>query len=214
MSTTVEGVVRIYPPMEQGITQSTGQPWYKQLMVIETYGQYPKKVAVSFMGEKINQLQQFPAGTPVKVHVNPESREYNSKWFTDLNGWKVEHGSATQHPGAPTQPAAAPMAPAAPAAPVQQPQQPQYHVGQVVNGFQLQANGQWLPVQQAAPAPAPAPAPQFQAAPQQQVFQPAPAPQASAPVFNLGQPDQQFSPQTNYGADQDFFRTDVNDVPF
>lgn len=198
MSTTVEGVVKLYPQMEQGITQSTGQPWYKQLMVIETYGQYPKKVAIAFMGaEKINALQQFPIGTAVKVHVNLESREYNGKWYDSINGWKVEHGSATQQ-----QPAAAPMAPAAPAAPAQQaaPVQQQHPVGSVVNGFQLHPDGQWR-LYQPAQAAAPAPTPQ------------APAPQQAAPQFQQAAPAFQQGAQ-NAGADPGFFNPKPDDLPF
>lgn len=197
MSTTVDGVIRLYPPMEQGVTQSTGQPWYKQLMVIETYGQYPKKVAIAFMGaDKINALQQFPVGTAVKVHVNLESREYNGKWYDSINGWKVEHGSATQQ-----QPAAAPMAPAAPAqqaAPAPQ----QYAIGSVVNGFQLHPDGQWKPYQpaQAAPVQAPASAPM--------------APAAPAPMAAPGAAPMAPSPAQNAGANPAFFTTDPNDIPF
>jgi len=206
MSTTVEGIVRLYPPMETGTGQNG--PWYKQLMVIETYGQYPKKVAISFFGaEKINALQGFPVGSPVKVSVNLESREHNQKWYSDIQGWKVENGAATAQPGA---------APAAPAAPAQ----PQYYVGQIVNGHQLQANGQWTPVQQQPAAPvqqpaAPAPAPQFAASaapatPAQFVApQPQPQPQQQAPAqFPQG-------PQFNAGANPNFFQSgSEEDIPF
>jgi len=220
MSTIVEGVVRQYPPMEQGVTQSTGNPWYKQLMIIETYGQYPKKVALVFFGsDKINQLQSFPIGSPVKVSVNAESREYNGKWFTDLNAWKVENGSATAQPAAsapapqPAQPVAGfgayptTQAPPAPGQPLQQ------VVNQAQQNYQVQPvwDGQkWVhphtgqpwaapaPQQAAQPAPQPAPAPAPMAPapqPQQQFAAPqqaAPAPQAPAPQFQQPAPQQQF----------------------
>jgi hypothetical protein len=189
MSTTVEGIVKQYPQMQQGNGQN-GQ-WYKQEMIVETYGQYPKLVRITFMNEKIDGLRAFPIGSPVKVSVNLESKEYNGKWYDSINGWKVDNGSQTAAPahtgGAPAQ-NGFPM-PAMPQSPFQQPPlqqvvdqaqqnyqavqapvtpvQAQYQVGQIVNGYQMQADGSWLPAPQAVPAPAPMPAPIQNAPPQQ-----------------------------------------------
>lgn len=43
----------------------------------------------------VNNLQ---TGQTVKVSFNPESREYNGKWYTDLRAWKIETNSGDQQP--------------------------------------------------------------------------------------------------------------------
>ena len=63
--------------------------WKKQDIVIETSGQYPKKVCVSFWGDKLDR-QMLQLGTMLSISFDVESREYNGKWYTDVKGWKAE----------------------------------------------------------------------------------------------------------------------------
>ncbi|MGL4629704.1 MAG: DUF3127 domain-containing protein [Leadbetterella sp.] len=65
-------------------------PWKKQDFVIETEGQYPKKVCISAWGEKFDGL--IAEGKPVTVHFDVESREYNGRWYTDLRAWRIDQG--------------------------------------------------------------------------------------------------------------------------
>lgn len=63
--------------------------WKKQDIIVETDGQFPKKVCVSIWGDKINEDQLKP-GNLLKLDFDIESREFNGKWYTDLKAWKVE----------------------------------------------------------------------------------------------------------------------------
>lgn len=63
--------------------------WKKQDIIVETDGQYPKKVCISVWGDKIN-ANQLVVGNKLKVDFDIESREYNSRWYTDVKAWKVE----------------------------------------------------------------------------------------------------------------------------
>lgn len=63
--------------------------WKKQDMVVETEGQYPKKVCISVWGDKINP-NHLTVGNKLKIDFDIESREYNSRWYTDVKAWKVE----------------------------------------------------------------------------------------------------------------------------
>jgi hypothetical protein len=134
----------------------------KCFMIVQINGTYPKKVAIQFMNDKINLLQSVRY-TEVRVHVNPSSNESNGRWFTNLDGWKVEPIPAAATQGAPQ---------------AQQPVQNQ----PVQNWNQPQQN---QPVQQQQPVQAQAQAPvqnqqsQFQqpAPVQNPVQQPAPAQQ-------------------------------------
>jgi hypothetical protein len=64
-------------------------PWKKQDIVVETAGQYPKKVCFTIWGDKFNEAVLKP-NNDIKVFFDPESREYNGKWYTELRAWKVE----------------------------------------------------------------------------------------------------------------------------
>jgi hypothetical protein len=70
--------------------QSTRGAWKKQDFVIETSEQYPKKVCISCWNEKTDELSKFQLNDNLKVSVNIESREYNSKWYTDIKAWRID----------------------------------------------------------------------------------------------------------------------------
>lgn len=68
--------------------------WKKQDFVIETEGQYPKKVCISAWGDKINE-SALQIGNDVNVSFDIESREYNGRWYTDVKAWKIDSLSAS-----------------------------------------------------------------------------------------------------------------------
>ena len=74
--------------------------WKKQDIIVETEGQYPKKICVSVWGEKIDNNQLKP-GNMLKIDFDIESREYNSRWYTDIKAWKIETATSidTNTPG-------------------------------------------------------------------------------------------------------------------
>ena len=84
--------------------QGKNGEWRKQEFVIEIEsGQFPKKVCLSLWGDKIDQASLME-GETVKVFFDLESREYNSRWFTEARAWRVEKGgSAPQQQGAPNE---------------------------------------------------------------------------------------------------------------
>lgn len=83
----IEGkIVQILAP--QTGTSAKGE-WKKQEFIVETQEQYPRKVCVGVFNDKIP-LSSFNEGAMVKVYVNVESREFNGKWYTNINGWKIE----------------------------------------------------------------------------------------------------------------------------
>lgn len=84
----VEGTIIQIMPMVSGQSARTGNTWRKQEFLLETTAQYPKKIFMSLMGEKID---QFPLkeGERVRVSVDLESREYNGRWYSDIRAWRV-----------------------------------------------------------------------------------------------------------------------------
>ena len=77
-------------PLQQG-TSKAGNPWSKQVYVLETIEPYPKKIAFDFFGDRIGQFDQYcEVGNTVKLSFDVESREYQGRWYTDIRGWKAE----------------------------------------------------------------------------------------------------------------------------
>ncbi len=74
-------------PLQTG--QGKNGQWRKQEIIIETQGQYPKKVCISIWGDKINE-SQLQIGNELNISFDVESREYNGRWYTDVKAWKVD----------------------------------------------------------------------------------------------------------------------------
>lgn len=64
--------------------------WSRQDVVIEYQdGNYTKTLAVTFFN-KLDQLAGLGVGQEVTVSFSVSSREYNGRWFTQADGWKIE----------------------------------------------------------------------------------------------------------------------------
>ncbi|RAV97690.1 DUF3127 domain-containing protein [Pseudochryseolinea flava] len=96
----IKGRVIQLLPLQTGMGKK-GQ-WKKQEFIVETPGQYPKKVCLSIWGDKIDQFN-VNVGDQVSIGVDLESREYNGRWYTEARAWKLEKaGSSGGGQGAPT----------------------------------------------------------------------------------------------------------------
>ncbi len=70
-------------------------------------GRYPQMVKFQLVQDKCDEIDKFNEGDNIRVHFNLRGREWQGKYFTNLNAWRIELGTAAA-------PAAAPAA-AAPA---------------------------------------------------------------------------------------------------
>jgi hypothetical protein len=73
--------------------QSANGEWRKQEYVLETDGQYPKKICFMAWGDKIDQFN-IKQGETLAVSIDLESREYSGRWYTDVKAWKVSRDGA------------------------------------------------------------------------------------------------------------------------
>lgn len=89
MALDITGKIIQIMPATSG-TSKAGKDWTKQEFVIETQEQYPRKVMMSVMGDKVGELKKFAVGNEIKASLNIESREYNGRWYTDVRAWKLE----------------------------------------------------------------------------------------------------------------------------
>lgn len=111
----IKGKVIAILPKRSG-TSARGNAWASQEFVIETPGQYSKKVCLQVYGEdRINQFN-IQGGEDLTVMFDIDAHEYNGKWFNTLNAYNIVREGQQQPAPQPTQTAAAP-APAAPQQP-------------------------------------------------------------------------------------------------
>lgn len=89
MSLTIKGTLEKILNPESGISRS-GKEWKKQEFIVETKEQFPRKICFTLFNEKLSLIDQFSEGSEIEVSFNLESREYNSKWFHNVNAWKIE----------------------------------------------------------------------------------------------------------------------------
>nr|DAU00391.1 MAG TPA: Single-strand binding protein strand beta-sheet extended loops.85A [Caudoviricetes sp.] len=98
MNVELTGRIALILPLEQGVSKA-GNSWRKQVFILETQGQYPRKVAISLLNDNIDKYA-IQVGKVVTANLEIESREWNGKWFTEVRAWQV------------TSPQAQPVAPA------------------------------------------------------------------------------------------------------
>ncbi len=79
---------RIIALLPEKSGQSDRGPWRKQEYVLETDGQYPKKICFMVWSDKIDELA-IKEGENLVVSIDIESREYNGRWYTDVKAWQV-----------------------------------------------------------------------------------------------------------------------------
>lgn len=74
--------------IETGKTKS-GNDFKKQTAVFETDGKYPKMVAMTLWDDRVDELAGAVVGELFDVDVSIESREYNGKWYTNVNATAI-----------------------------------------------------------------------------------------------------------------------------
>jgi hypothetical protein len=90
----IKGKVIIVSPVEVGT--SNAKEWSKQNIVIEEIDTtYPKKISLQGFGKIVDTTKNLKIGQVITAHINIESREYNSKWYTNVGVWKIDFEGIT-----------------------------------------------------------------------------------------------------------------------
>jgi hypothetical protein len=112
MSLVIKGKITSILEAESG-TSKAGKEWRKQSFVVDTGAQFNPLVCFSLFGdEKINMLRDCGNGQEVEVAFNVSSREFNGKWYHNVDAWKI---TGAGQGSAPSNEAPAPEIDAAPA---------------------------------------------------------------------------------------------------
>ena len=95
MTLEIEGKLTKLLPVQTG--EGRNGQWTKQDFVLETFGEYPKKICFSTWNDKAKDIQAFPVGSLLKISFAAESREYNERWYTDLRAYRIDKlGAVTE----------------------------------------------------------------------------------------------------------------------
>jgi len=61
----------------------------REMVVIVDDGKYPQEINLEFVQDKIALLDTLEPGQEVTVTFDIRGREYNGRYFNNLQGWKV-----------------------------------------------------------------------------------------------------------------------------
>jgi hypothetical protein len=96
MSLAIKGKLIRILNVESGVARS-GNPWKKQEFVVETHDQFPRKICFTLFNDKVSLLNGLSEGDEVEVSFDVESREFNNKWYHNINAWKIERGGEKEN---------------------------------------------------------------------------------------------------------------------
>lgn len=61
----------------------------KQVVITIENGKYPNDIAIDFLKDKVKLIDNAKPGQIATIKINVVSREYQGKWYTNVNGWSV-----------------------------------------------------------------------------------------------------------------------------
>ncbi len=90
MSLSVKGKISSKLSVESG-TSKAGKEWKKQSFLLDTGAQYNPEICFQLFGdEKIAMLEHYNIGDQVEVSFNLSSREWNGRYFHNVDAWRIE----------------------------------------------------------------------------------------------------------------------------
>lgn len=91
----IKGKIISVMPAESGVSQR-GSSWVKQTFVLETEGQYPKKVPFEVFGEERIKNFNISVGDKLTVFIDIDGNEYNNRWYPRISCYRVIHEESKQ----------------------------------------------------------------------------------------------------------------------
>jgi hypothetical protein len=89
MSFEIEGILH-----KKYDTESKTDSFKTREFVITTEGMYPQYVKFQLTQDKCSAIDSFQEGERIKVSFDLRGREWQGKYFTNLNAWRVDKASA------------------------------------------------------------------------------------------------------------------------
>ena len=73
----------------------------REFVLLDEKGMYPNYVKFQLTQDRCALLDNYEEGQEIKVYFDLRGREWNGKFFTNLNAWKIEAPAAAAPPPAP-----------------------------------------------------------------------------------------------------------------
>ena len=82
---------------ESGVRKD-GRGWKKQNFILQTENSFNNEICFQLFGEeKMTNLNQIEIGEEIEVFFNLSSREYNNKYYHNIDAWKINKLSNTNN---------------------------------------------------------------------------------------------------------------------
>lgn len=97
-----KGTITFMSEVQSGMSQS-GNPWYRQTIVVDVAGYNGsfRKVALQASGNVVRDLEDASIGDKVEISYQVTAREYNGRWYNNVDLYRVEFLETMQQTAAP-----------------------------------------------------------------------------------------------------------------
>ena len=96
MSLSVKGKLSRKLNIESGVSKA-GKEWKKQSFLLDTGSQYNPEICFQLFGEeKIEILNHHNEGDQIEVSFNLSSKEFNGRYFHNIDAWRIESLNSTE----------------------------------------------------------------------------------------------------------------------
>ena len=86
---SIQGILLKKLNPESGIRKD-GRGWKKQNFILQTENSFNNEICFQLFGEeKITILNNIEIGNKIEVFFNLSSREYNQKYYHNIDAWKI-----------------------------------------------------------------------------------------------------------------------------
>ncbi len=85
--------------IREGVSKSNGNPWKIAEYLVEIPGQYPRHIAFRVSDGQVGRIARFDSliGKTVTVSFDIDAREYEGRWYNEINAWGIlEYINQTQ----------------------------------------------------------------------------------------------------------------------
>ena len=74
----------------ENIENKEGKKWTKQTFLLDIGSDYNNRICFQLFGEeKIKLLEKYQLGDRIEVFFNISSREYNKRYYHNIDAWKI-----------------------------------------------------------------------------------------------------------------------------
>ena len=80
-------------------TEQKGNTSKSRDFVIKTSGEYPQLIKFQLVQDRCESIDTIDEGTQMRVYFDLRGREWNGKYFTNLQAWKIDASDLKQNYG-------------------------------------------------------------------------------------------------------------------